>query len=349
MISKLKEIFYPTDEKKMNDKKRHYFYDNLKFVLITSVVIGHFIAPHVSSSEFLKATRMFTFLFNMPLFIFFAGLFSKKRTPEIVFNFAFLYLLFYYALTFTRNIFFGVDLDLNAFQVVNVSWFLLAMCIWVMTIPLIKRTKPIPTIVIAIIIALLAGYTDSIRDVFALSRVIVFFPFFLAGFYFDREHVDKFLNKKFRLPAIIILISIFLLLMSPELNLYRFRSLVSPRNPYSTMNLGAYGAFYRLAWYFIVLLVTTSVMQLTPRVKTFYTNFGERTFQIFVFHYWLIFAFRYFDGYTYLNQINTEFVRLSLFILIPIMFSFMLTHKSIGKPLDKIMAIKFNWLFKEKR
>ncbi len=343
---KFREAFYPVDEKKMNDKKRHYFYDNLKYVLITSVVIGHFISPYVFNHDFLKAIRIFTFLFNMPLFIFFAGLFSKKRDPKIVINFALLYLIFNYALMFTRYFFFDRDLNFNAFQVVNVSWFLFAMCIWTMFIPLIKMTKPVPTIIISIIIALLAGYTDTVRDVFAASRVIVFFPFFLAGFYVEREHVDKFLNKKFRIPSLMFIAALFLILMNPELNLYRFRALVSARNHYETMGLGIYGAFYRFAWYFLVILVTGAVMQLTPRVKTFYTKYGARTFQIFVFHYWLIFLFRYFNGYSYLNDIDNNVIRMSLYILIPTLFSFSLTHKKLSRPLDKIMGLEFNWLFK---
>ncbi len=71
-------------------KQRIYAYDNLKFVLILFVVIGHFSDqlvtnlygeyggnPSLPVSELFNKIFLFIYAFHMPLFIFLSGLFYK--------------------------------------------------------------------------------------------------------------------------------------------------------------------------------------------------------------------------------------------------------------------------------
>jgi len=53
----------------MNEKFRDTFYDNLKFFLIVTVVVGHFVSPLTDSSKFCKSLFLFIYTFHMPLFV----------------------------------------------------------------------------------------------------------------------------------------------------------------------------------------------------------------------------------------------------------------------------------------
>jgi len=52
--------------------------DNVKFLLIMSVVIGHFCDPYARYSSFLDSVRILRLFLDMPAFIFISGLFCKK-------------------------------------------------------------------------------------------------------------------------------------------------------------------------------------------------------------------------------------------------------------------------------
>ena len=58
--------------------KRIYKFDNLKFLLILFVVIGHFVDLYVNDYRTMKMIFIFLYAFHMPLFIFITGLFQKK-------------------------------------------------------------------------------------------------------------------------------------------------------------------------------------------------------------------------------------------------------------------------------
>lgn len=66
--------------------ERDVYFDNLKFILILLVVIGHFMEPF-NAERTTQAVYQFIYSFHMPLFIFAAGYFSKSiRYPKYYVN-----------------------------------------------------------------------------------------------------------------------------------------------------------------------------------------------------------------------------------------------------------------------
>src|SRR5947209_7795416 len=59
-------------------KQRDILLDNLKFVLISFVVIGHFIQPYSTQSVALKTVFYCIYSFHIPAFVFISGYFSKS-------------------------------------------------------------------------------------------------------------------------------------------------------------------------------------------------------------------------------------------------------------------------------
>ena len=58
-------------------KERDTYFDNLKFILILLVVVGHLIEPFNDEAA-MGAIYRFIYSFHMPLFIFAAGYFAKR-------------------------------------------------------------------------------------------------------------------------------------------------------------------------------------------------------------------------------------------------------------------------------
>ena len=58
-------------------KTRDYYFDNLKFILIFLVVLGHYCGSYLESWLMLGIYN-FIYSFHMPLFIFISGYFSRN-------------------------------------------------------------------------------------------------------------------------------------------------------------------------------------------------------------------------------------------------------------------------------
>lgn len=69
------------DTKTLSVKPRDYLFDNYKALLITLVIIGHFIEPCYQNNDFLYTLKWLIVSFHMPAFIFISGYFSKRELP----------------------------------------------------------------------------------------------------------------------------------------------------------------------------------------------------------------------------------------------------------------------------
>ena len=85
MFQWINEWYHPAAASDITNKTRNYYLDNLKFVLITFVVITHF-ALQLSYINHIKYLTHFIYLFHMPCFIFMNGFFGeavkcRRKTP----------------------------------------------------------------------------------------------------------------------------------------------------------------------------------------------------------------------------------------------------------------------------
>ena len=63
-------------------KKRIFLFDNLKFLLIMTVVVGHCLDCMIENSSIMKSLFIFIYSFHMPLFIYLSGLFHSNRNVK---------------------------------------------------------------------------------------------------------------------------------------------------------------------------------------------------------------------------------------------------------------------------
>lgn len=79
MLAMLVHGFFFIKRKEKYVKTRIALWDNLKFVLILLVVIGHFSKFFQNDSSIYRSVFLFIYAFHMPLFLFISGLFHKDE------------------------------------------------------------------------------------------------------------------------------------------------------------------------------------------------------------------------------------------------------------------------------
>ena len=167
--------------------KRNYHLDNVKFILITLVSIGHFISQQLTNQTFLNNLFFFIYMFHMPLFIFISGYFSKsfyndgKIKIEKIINFLILFFVF----QIINNLILGDNITMV--QLSNISWYIFATVIWMCTIPFISNLKPKYVLAIALFLAIMSGFDKTATNAFAIARIVNYYPFFLLGYYCSKE------------------------------------------------------------------------------------------------------------------------------------------------------------------
>ena len=343
----------------MEKENRIDFYDNLKFILIIFVVIGHFIQFQLNTGVD-KGVFLFIYSFHMPLFIFVTGLFaksvingdSKKRLNKII-SYIIIYLIYKLLLFVVLNLILKQSYSFSLFSEMEVPWYLLAVVIWIILTSLVKDVKPLLVIGLSLVCSLLIGYDSSITDQFCLSRVIVFFPFFLAGYYLSFDKMKNFIEKlhegkwKFGLALLLFCIVGFVFIYFGD-ELYFLRPLFTARNPYIYFNLpfdiSGSGILLRILWILYNVFMGILIFTLVPLKRKFYTKYGSRTLQVFVLH----FVFAAVVGYSFISRsVISIFGNYSIliFALMGVITTFVLSADVLNKWFSKILKIDYKKIY----
>lgn len=185
----------------MSEKhKRIAYFDNLKGILIALVVLGHVISPVIASNPYANLLHHVIYLFHMPLFVFTTGLFSASvfssgtLKVERIFSYTLLALgLQLFAVLPFHSL---EELLSNLFIFNSAAWYLFSCAIWFALTPLVDRMKPIPALVTSVCISLIAGGLPQLGDFLALSRTLVFLPWFVGGRLTRPERVQNFIRRR---------------------------------------------------------------------------------------------------------------------------------------------------------
>lgn len=148
--------------------------DTLKGVMIVLVVVGHFIEPLIYDEQ-LRMLYGMIYLIHMPVFVYLSGLIfslskEKRETGFIVF-----------CIVIGQLIYSAVSAVLYSDPWMNywILWYLYALLVWRMVTPRIGAAGWM--IPVAIAVALGWGLLPH-NAVWRFSRIISFYPYFLAGY-----------------------------------------------------------------------------------------------------------------------------------------------------------------------
>ena len=282
-------------------------WDNLKFILITLVVAGHFADQLTDYSSIYSSIYLFIYAFHMPLFIFISGYFhSDRNTTKKV--------LFYTSLGFLYKIVsFLIDrLNGDSQYIFNLladsglAWFMFVLAIYTFVLFLLKDQNKKFILIGSIILACFAGYDKSIGDFLYLSRAIIFFPFYILGTMMKSFDILEFKRKYplLKVFALLIFVTRVILCITKVDTLYGLRYMFSGRQPFPD-GIISFGPIVRLACYIISAVLGISLILLTTSKKIkWISDFGKNTINVYFWHLNLFYIFKSFIDF---NSIYSSF------------------------------------------
>ena len=268
-------------------EQRIAYWDNIKFFLILFVVIGHFATQYTDGSGFYKALFIGIYTFHMPLFLFVSGVFhNNNRIVQRVIKYLLYYFILKFFLALATFLIFKKEINISFFTESGLPWFMLTLAFHSFLTYLLRNMNIRLVLVFSVIIACIAGYDASIGDFLALSRTIVYYPFYLAGFMLSDRKLERLTERKFlKVAGGIFLLAFIAFCFWGMDTIYVLRPLFTGRNSYSVFG-GSFGALYRLLCYLITALVSFAILAVIPhREIKIISAFGRRTLQVYTWHY----------------------------------------------------------------
>ncbi|MET7637622.1 acyltransferase family protein [Streptomyces sp. NPDC005438] len=265
---------------------RDPFFDNAKFLLVILVVVGHNWAPFAQSSRVAEALYLTLYAFHMPAFVLICGYFSRSFTgrPDQLVRLVSGVLLPYLAFEVLYSAAYVVVMD-RPFAVTPtvptyLCWFLLALFLWRLTVPLWRGIRY--PVVVAALVSLGAGLTDT-GDELALSRVLMFLPWFVLGTRLRPELLRPLRTPLARWLALVVMPSALVgaYWLAPRLSAGWLLMTYDHRE----LNTAVPGYLLtRLAIFAVGAVLVAAFLALVPRRRTAFTALGAVTLYPYLLH-----------------------------------------------------------------
>lgn len=325
-------------------KERDFYFDNLKAVLIFLVVLGHFLLP-IHGKSFLVVIKRLIYVFHMPLFVFVSGYFSKKIYRDGQYNFKKIiylikaYIIFVVAIQLVYAVCgFRSFREINFFSQSGAPWYLFAMIVWYLMIPLIRKCKPLPVLAVNVGLALVAGYFKEIGDFLCLSRILVFGPFFFLGYYMDQQNIQRALRKEYKrviVPSAALICACILAFggkMKNELQM------VYENISYYELDSYWSGPFVRLSLMIAAFIISWAILFYIPKEKTCVSFIGQHTMPVYMLHRILRDVLMFAGIYDYLG----EWGWFALFVLIclSICVVYLFASEKVTRQVNRVLALR---------
>ena len=269
-------------------KQRLYRFDNIKFILIFLVVFGHMLEFTPGYTNTHDIYRII-YSFHMPVFIFVSGYFARFSPRKILTTYIWPYILL--QTLYLAMVYYYLDPSLEkTFQYSQafwIMWYLPCMIGMHMAIPLFDTKNKglrLLYLCIAVGVSLHCGFDSAISIPFSASKILVFMPFFMLGYYAKTGISLKELKKGWRIlifavSAVLVLLCIVYI---AKRDIISYEMMLGQYN-YQRSGLGA---TYRAILLGIALIWTTffvSAPFLDKKIPII-SSIGQYTFPIFVFH-----------------------------------------------------------------
>ena len=261
--------------------------DNIKVLLIFLVVFNHIIAFNLVKVDTVVRYVWYAItIFHMPAFVFISGYLSKKP-QNVLKNFKNLLIPYVlgYTLTWYSQIWLGRSVDYEILRPTgSVMWYILALFIYRLTIEALGKIRFI--VLLSILFALWAGTRLEFTTSLSSSRIVVFFPFCVAGYLWKSEYITAI--RKFKGKWILVAISGVLLWAIPNYMIPNEMGIAIFRGNHGYQLCGLtdpQGVILRLLMYLVSFVVVYTMLALVPDIKLPLTYVGRHTMGIYFFHY----------------------------------------------------------------
>ena len=322
-------------------KERIHKFDNLRFLLMFLVVLGHLLEIQPSSMG-LQLYRII-YSFHMPLFVFLSGYFAKYDRNKILINLIYPYVIFQILyLVLTQLVLKRPDVVIQFTTPCWILWYLVAIAFSYLLLPMFNVASISKRILIIgglFVLGLLVGYEKTIGVYLSLGRFFSFLPFFAMG-YFAKDVMATspfvaFINKlKWPLRFVALLLvscAIAYVLHSPDLTPAVFY--------HSTSYIQSGGnVFLKAIAYALSLIWIGGLLILVPQRKIpMVTSLGCYTLPIYLLHGLIIHLV---SGMHLVG--NRPYERLLLSLCWAYMLIFIFSNQRVGRVLNHFFTA--NWI-----
>lgn len=276
------------------NKKRNLKLDNMKFLLIFLVVLGHISEKYTEDYTGFKIIFLTIYVFHMPAFLYISGMLSKSTIDKRKYRNIFSYLILYFFIKIFRN---GVSFLVygsGSFSLLSESglaWYAGALFAYCLMTMMAGKADKRWLLACSVILGCFAGYDGELGDFLILSRIIVYYPFFLLGYMTDINSIMKNARKASLKVLSAAGIAAFLAVFAVYgEKLYWIRPLLTGRNPFSELEFfSEYGLVLRFMYYIAVMVIILMLIVLTPDVRIpAITGAGSRSIATYALHFCLI-------------------------------------------------------------
>ena len=342
MLQKQKEKTF------IDEKGREYFYDNAKYILITLVVMAHFISPLKEERQNVYNAWYVINTFHMPAMIFISGFLAKRYIRDGKFNIQkpFTYILLYTAAQIALSLFevfiLKDDIGFSYFNARSSLWYLQCLILWYLLLPYLDKLKPEYVMVFLTLAGIFIGYDEKVGQFLSIGRAFVHFPFFMLGYYIPKDFVEKLKRRK--VVVVLIIVSVLLIIFHVKTQFVPWQI---PLGKYSYYDMEdgivlRYRWIYRIIFYISAIVWGSTARALTPRAKKIFTKYGARTLQVYIIHRFIYLAEMEYEWAAYFDSTLGSV----LLAAIAAVMTWILSHKIFEYPFKWIQNIKINRLLK---
>ncbi len=321
--------------------------DNAKFLLIALVVFGHAIEPLRDYAP-TQVVYYWFYMFHMPAFIVISGYLSRNfdasssRVEKAVLTLAIPYLIFW---AIHQTIYAAEDGLPDSLSVLTPTWslwFLVALFLWRLSVPVWKRLRW--PVTIAVVISVFAATAD-LTTTLSLGRVLSFLPFFVLGLSLRKEHFELLDRVWARVGAVAIFAVTFvfaLFIANEEVS----REWLFWRESLSDRDIDPIlpSMAIRLTFMGIALAMSFAFLALTPKKKTWFTKLGAYTLYVYLGHGAFFLILKASPYYEYFEE--TGWVGLALTTAIAVAVTLLLCTPWVRKALKWAVEPQPQWLLR---
>lgn len=332
---------------------RIYLFDNIKFLAILLVVIGHAInfLTETDGNMLEKSLFLTIYSIHMPLFIFISGLFLKpmdkstKFPKQKVISYVLIGIVLRIVMSVLRLLL-GKNMAYSLLDMYDsFTWFMWAMAVFITLMWIFREYNTKIILLVSLLIGCMAGYDKFLGDKLALMRIVVFLPFFVAGYMIKPESLATFLSNKWVKVVSIFVAVGFLVLFFINTDIYQYlRPIFTGRNSFEVLGrFSKFGFAARLLCYAISTLFGLSVMSLVPNINLgIISKIGSKTLQIYFWHQAFLLLLSHFGVYGLISSVTGDTIATGVYILIAVAVTFVCSLSVFSFPTKQILSFGKN-------
>ena len=316
-------------------KERDPYFDNLKAILIYSVVLSHFTNLN-QDSAIMGGLNNVIHSYVGPLFVFTTGYFSKgisMQRPNEIENILYPYLVFQ-MLNYLFTIITGLGAgSANIFVPTYQNWYLIGVLFWRTVIPYYNFFDKRLCLLLTISLSFIIGFSAFFNEFLALYRIVYWLPMFVLGYYCKdlRSLLNKYSRYKYVITgmAVAVLCCIAFISYSDQGLRAHIAYAYTPVKNYYDFT----GNFYlRVMGFLSSIFISVGLLYIIPKSRLGLTTIGEHTMYIFLMHMFLVFPLCY-----YLKNLP-DILLLVFSIVMSALICFMFSEKLITKILNPLIS-----------